>query len=44
MVNCWIVCITHEEIMKGGDLVITASAKPNKQIRQANQWISDLKS
>ena len=35
--------ITHEEIMKGGNLVITASAKPNKQIGQANQWISDLK-
>ena len=35
--------ITHEEIMKGGDLVITASSQPNQNIGQSNRWISAMK-
>lgn len=32
---------THDELMKGGELVITASEKPSK-LGVKNQWISDL--
>jgi putative alpha-1,2-mannosidase len=34
--------LTHQEIMAGGTLTITASDKPNKQFGIANQWISDI--
>lgn len=34
--------ITHEEIMKGGELVITASDKPAESFGIQDQWISDL--
>lgn len=36
--------ITHEEIMKGGELVITASDQPNKVLGAENLWISDMNS
>lgn len=36
--------LTHDEIMKGGELVITASDVPNKTLGVANRWISDMNS
>jgi putative alpha-1,2-mannosidase len=35
--------LTHDEIMKGGQLVITASDQPNLNWGLKNQWISELK-
>ena len=34
--------LTHEEIMKGGELVITASEVPNKTLGVENRWVSDM--
>jgi len=34
--------ITHEEIMKGGELVITASDQPNVTLGLQNLWMSDM--
>jgi len=34
--------LTHEEIMKGGELVITASEVPNKTLGMENRWVSDM--
>jgi len=34
--------ITHEEIMRGGELVITSSDQPNKTFGLKNSWESDL--
>ncbi|WP_442588985.1 glycoside hydrolase domain-containing protein [Pedobacter sp. AW31-3R] len=34
--------LSHEELMKGGELVITASDVPNKVLGINNIWISDL--
>jgi putative alpha-1,2-mannosidase len=34
--------LEHQEIMKGGTLVITASNQPNNQWGTKNQWISDI--
>jgi len=34
--------ITHDEIMKGGELVITASDQPVKSLGLKNIWISDM--
>ena len=34
--------ITQEEIMKGGELVITTSDQPNKTLGQRNIWRSDM--
>lgn len=34
--------ITHEEIMKGGELIITASDLPNKTLGVKNRWVSDM--
>lgn len=34
--------LTHEEIMKGGELVITAAATPNKTLGVEKRWISDM--
>lgn len=34
--------ITHEEIIKGGELVITASAEPNQTLGVDKRWISDM--
>jgi putative alpha-1,2-mannosidase len=34
--------LTHEEIMKGGTLVITAAEKPNKAWGTQNQWVSSI--
>lgn len=36
--------ITHEEIAKGGTLIITASDKLNKNFGTTNQWITDINS
>lgn len=35
--------LSHEEITKGGTLVITAGAQPNKSWGLTDQWISELK-
>jgi len=35
--------LTHEELMKGGELVISASPVPNKSWGVQNQWITDMK-
>ncbi|TWR24736.1 glycoside hydrolase family 92 protein [Mucilaginibacter pallidiroseus] len=34
--------LTHDEITKGGELIITASATPNKEWGTKNQWISSI--
>ncbi|WP_199233991.1 glycoside hydrolase domain-containing protein, partial [Pedobacter sp. HMWF019] len=34
--------ITHQEIINGGELVITAGDKPNLQFGMKNLWISGL--
>jgi putative alpha-1,2-mannosidase len=34
--------ITHDEIMKGGEMVITASDQPNKTLGINTRWISDM--
>ncbi|EHQ30366.1 glycoside hydrolase domain-containing protein [Mucilaginibacter paludis] len=34
--------ITHQQIMQGGTLVITAADKPNKEWGIANTWLSDI--
>lgn len=34
--------ITHDEIIKGGELVITASGVPNKTLGVSKRWVSDL--
>ncbi len=34
--------LTHQEIMQGGTITITASDKPNKQFGITDQWISDI--
>lgn len=34
--------VTQQEIMKGGQLKITASATPNKKFGIDNQWLTDL--
>ncbi|MFT3822757.1 MAG: glycoside hydrolase family 92 protein [Chitinophagaceae bacterium] len=34
--------LTHEEIMKGGELIIEASATPNKSWGVTNQWITEI--
>jgi putative alpha-1,2-mannosidase len=34
--------LTHQEIVKGGILVITASCKPNPNFGITNQWISSV--
>ncbi|NCD72337.1 glycoside hydrolase domain-containing protein [Mucilaginibacter agri] len=34
--------LTHQEIMQGGTLVITASDEPVKDFGIANQWVSDV--
>jgi putative alpha-1,2-mannosidase len=34
--------LTHEELMKGGELVIRASPTPNKNWGINNQWISEI--
>ncbi|WP_311951117.1 glycoside hydrolase domain-containing protein [Mucilaginibacter terrae] len=34
--------LTHDEIMKGGTLIITASAQPNKSFGTQNQWVSSV--
>ena len=34
--------ITHDEITKGGELVITASAQPGTTLEIKNLWISDI--
>jgi len=36
------IWITHQEIIKGGEMIITASAQPNKILGIKNRWISDL--
>lgn len=36
--------LTHQEIMLGGTLTITASDQPNKQFGLADQWVSDINS
>lgn len=35
--------LTHQEIAKGGTLIITAGAQPNKSWGTTDQWISELK-
>lgn len=34
--------LTHQEIMQGGTLIITASDEPVKSFGAANQWVSDV--
>lgn len=34
--------ITHDEIMKGGELIIIASDRPNESLGVKNRWISEL--
>jgi putative alpha-1,2-mannosidase len=34
--------LTHQEIIKGGTLIITASEKPNQNFGITNQWISSV--
>jgi putative alpha-1,2-mannosidase len=34
--------LTHQEIMQGGELIITASALPNKTLGVQRRWISDM--
>lgn len=34
--------LTHEELVAGGELVITAAAEPNKTWGTENQWTSDI--
>jgi putative alpha-1,2-mannosidase len=34
--------LTHQEIMQGGALVITAADKPNEQFGLSEQWVSDI--
>jgi putative alpha-1,2-mannosidase len=34
--------LTHQEIMQGGELIITASALPNKTLGVQHRWISDI--
>lgn len=34
--------LTHQEIMSGGTLVITAADKPNEQFGVNDQWVSDI--
>jgi putative alpha-1,2-mannosidase len=36
------IWLTHEEIMKGGELVITASEVPNKTLGVEKRWVSDI--
>jgi len=36
--------LSHEEIMKGGELVISASDVPNKTLGVENRWVSDMNS
>jgi putative alpha-1,2-mannosidase len=34
--------LTHDEIMKGGTLILTVSAKPNTAWGTTNQWVSSI--
>ncbi|HEX8019484.1 glycoside hydrolase domain-containing protein, partial [Mucilaginibacter sp.] len=34
--------LTHQEIMQGGSLIITAADKPNEQFGVGEQWVSDI--
>jgi putative alpha-1,2-mannosidase len=34
--------LTHQEIMQGGTIIITASNQPNKQYGVTDQWVSDI--